>query len=90
VKEAISCFVNRKLVMLWEQSSHTASLTAVVQRVHLATNRIEVDLAPATDSQQTIGLTWEEQRGKLWARAEAAPWANQFNPTTCEALLRLL
>jgi hypothetical protein len=85
-EESIHRFVQRKLLILWQQSGRTAMLSAEIEGVRVATSRVEVELTFAGSADQKMCLTWEENAGQLHARALVGSWIEQLDGTQREAI----
>ncbi|MCA9148226.1 MAG: hypothetical protein KDA92_02940, partial [Planctomycetales bacterium] len=85
VEESILRFVNRKLLLIWSESTSADALAASISKLHIATSSIDVHIAMQDRPQNTIELTWQDVDNRFVMRASAGDWLEQLDKNSRES-----
>jgi hypothetical protein len=90
VEESVQRFVERELLSLLRIAEVSPEDPLVVQRVQLATNRVDVHLQGERSGRHALRLTWEEDQGQIWAEVSGRNWIEQLPSSSHDTVLAAL
>jgi hypothetical protein len=86
VEESVARFVERELLALLRQSRGWGGAAIELQHVHLATNRISVELACCTLGEHPLVFAFDHQHGWLLAGVLESGWLPRLNAAQRQTL----
>lgn len=90
VEEAVRLFVTREFIVLLDHEDGWKKQSLSVGRVHLATNKVRVELVHQDDPGQPMWVEFEEHSGTLKAGVTSAAWLKDLPEPPRQALWHAL